>query len=107
MSRVASEWRQAFDDCRGFVDYRIRVERLSSISDDDAVRIFEVTFNARTQNVGYECISDSQTAAAGLVFISRANAPQSGADAFVAETFFTGVIERTRSEERRVGKESI
>src|SRR5438105_4646875 len=94
MSRVANEWRQTFDDCRGFVDYRIRFERLSSVSDDDAVRIFEITFYSRAQYVGNEGIGDSKPPTAGLVFVSRTNAPQSGADAFVAQTFLAGVVER-------------
>src|SRR5207302_11386078 len=102
MSCVANEWRQAFDDCRGFVDYRLRVERLSSVSDNDSVRIFEIAFYAEAQHVGDECISESEPAAAGLIFVCRTNPTQRSADALVAETFFARVIERTMIRKNQV-----
>ena len=68
-------------------------KRLAAVSLDDAIRVFEIAFNSRTQNVRNQRVRHANATSTGLVFISRTDAAKRRADFFVAETFFAGVIQ--------------
>ncbi len=60
------------------------VERLPTVRDNDPIRVFEITFNARAKHFRHQGIGHPQPAPAGLIFISRTNAAQRCAYAFIA-----------------------
>ena len=80
----------------------IYIELLATVSLDDAVGIFEIAFDARTQHLGNQRISGSDSAASGFVRISGTDPAQSRPDLLVTEPLFTGVIQRAMVRENQV-----
>ncbi len=78
---------------RHLVKDLIGVESVATVSFDDPVGVFEVSFDARTQHVRHQRIGSTNAAPACFVFVSGTNAAQCCADLFVAESFFTRVVQ--------------
>src|SRR6185295_12862105 len=87
------EWCKPLGQYRHFVEDLIRVETFAAVSFDDAIRVFEIALNARTKHVGHQRVGSANAATSGFVFISRADAAQSGTDFLVAESFLAGVVQ--------------
>ena len=94
MSCVGDEWPKTLRQHRHLIEDGIGTERLAAVSDDDAICVFEVSLDAITKYVRYERVGSTNSAAPGFVFVCRANASQRRTDFFVAETFFTRVVQR-------------
>ena len=101
MGGVADERAQAFGQCRHLVKDFIYIELLATVSLDDAVGVFEIAFDARTQDFRNQRVGSANPAASGLVFISGTDPAQRRADLLVTEPLFTGVIQRAMVRENQ------
>src|SRR6266581_6169905 len=95
MTGVGDKWREPFDHLRGLSKDRLDFERLPAISDDHAIGIFEIALDTRSQHVGRQRVRYPNSAAAGFVFVRRADAAQRGTDPFVAQPLLARVVQST------------
>src|SRR5215213_7885100 len=102
MCSVSDEWRKPFSQHRHLVEDLVSIQTLAAVSFDDAIRIFEVSFDTRTKHVGHERVGGANSASPCFVFVCRSDAPQRSADFFVTESFFASMVQGTMVRKNQV-----
>src|SRR5215212_6751757 len=91
--RVRDEWPKTFRQHRHLPEDLIRIEALAAVRFDNAIRVFEIAFDARTKDVGHERVRSANAAATGFVFVRRSDAAQGCADFLVTEPFLARMVQ--------------
>src|SRR4051794_16406682 len=76
MSRVTDKRAEAFCQSQHFVEDCFSVKLLATVSLDDAISIFQITFDARSQYLRRESIGSAYAATSRFVFIGRTDTAQ-------------------------------
>src|SRR5919205_41982 len=90
---VGNEWCKTLSQNRHLFEDFTGIQTLTAVRFDNAIRIFEVSLDTRTEHVGHECVRGADSTTSGLVFVSRADAAQRSTDFFVAEPLFAGMVQ--------------
>ena len=74
----------------------------AAVSFDDAIGIFEIAFDARTQHFRNQRVGSAYASAPGFVFISWSDPAQCGPDFFVTEALLTGMVQSAMVRENQM-----
>src|ERR1043165_3466531 len=93
MCSVGNKWSKTLSQHGHLFEDLICIEALAAVSFDDAIRVFEISFDARTKHVGHERVGGTNTTTPGFVFVRGTDAAQCRPDLLVAEPLFARVVQ--------------
>src|SRR6185295_2882439 len=93
MRGVGDEWPKALSQHRHLFKDLICIETLAAVSFDNAIRVFEISFDARAKHVRHERVGGTNSASARFVFVRGPDAAQCSSNLLVAESLFARMVQ--------------